>query len=181
MRHEIIGLSGMRNKGTIVIIALLVMILATACAGGGSAGITNNPIEPGDKIGDFVITTGQQGNFTYGFSIDCSEPGPDNAYSCKATVGEVINVSTGIADTTGKGNLDEIWSHSNYQMFIDDRPVDLAAFGTIDYNHPQVGTIRFANVVISNSIAGAITVKDSGVFDNGDPFQSTSTYVYSKP
>ncbi len=171
----------MRKKRTNVFIVLLLLILATACVGEGSSGNTNKPIEPGDKIGDFVITTGQQGNFTYGFSIDCSEPGPDNTYSCNATVGEVINVSTGIADTTGKGNLDEIWTHSNYQMFINDRLVDLAAFGTIDYNHPQVGAIRFANVVISTSIAGAITVNDSGVFDNGDPFQSTSTYVYSKP
>lgn len=65
-------------------------------------------------------------------------------------------------------------------MFTNDRPVDLQAFGTIDYNHPQVGMIRFANVVISTDKAGEITVKDSGVFDNGDPFQSTSTYVYSK-
>jgi hypothetical protein len=90
-------------------------------------------------------------------------------------------VSTGLADTTGSGNLDEIWTHSNYQMFINDRPVDLQAFGTIDYNHPQVGVIRFANVVISSNKAGEITVRDSGVFDNDDPFTSTSTYVYSKP
>ena len=154
---------------------------ATACAGGASSGNTNTPIKPGDKIGNFVITTGEQGKFTYGFSVDCSAPGSDNTYTCIATVGDVINVSTGIADTTGNGNLDDIWAKSNYQMFINDRPVDLAAFGTIDYNHPQVGVIRFANVVISTSEAGEITVKDSGIFDNGDPFQSTSTYVYSKP
>jgi hypothetical protein len=61
---------------------------------------------------------------------------------------EAINVSTGLYDTTGSGNLDEVWIHSNYQMFINDGPVDLQAFGTIEYNHPQVGAIRFGNVVI---------------------------------
>jgi hypothetical protein len=153
-----------------------------ACASkAGSSDETSKPIEPGDKIGNFVITTGEQGNFTYGFSVDCSELGTANTYSCNATTGEVINVSTGLYDTTGSGNLDEIWTHSNYQMFINDRPVDLQAFGTIDYTHPQVGVIRFANVVISSNKAGEITVRDSGVFDNGDPFASTSSYVYSKP
>jgi hypothetical protein len=66
-------------------------------------------------------------------------------------------------------------------MFINNRPVDLAAFGTIDYNHLQVGTIRHANVVISTSKTGEISIKDSGVYDNGDQFQSTSTFIYSKP
>jgi hypothetical protein len=172
----------MMKKLTILFSILLVVGLTMACAGvGGSSGPTNKMIEPGDKIGDFVITTGEQGKFTYPFSVDCSAPGSDNSYSCNAKVGDVINVSTGLADTTGKGNLDQVWSNSNYQMFINDRPVDLQAFGTIDYNHPQVGVIRFANVVIATSKAGQITVKDSGVFDNGDPFQSTSTYVYTEP
>jgi hypothetical protein len=172
----------MSKKIALLFSILLVMGIVTACAAvGGSSGNTNKKIEPGDKIGDFVITTGEQGKFTYGFAVECSEPGTDNTYSCKATIGDVINVSTGLYDTTGNGNLDEIWAHSNYQMFINNRPMDLQAFGTIDYNHPQVGVIRFANVVITTSKAGEITVKDSGVFDNGDPFQSTSTYAFSKP
>jgi hypothetical protein len=138
-------------------------------------------IEPGDKVGNFTITTGEQGNFIYGFSVDCSEPGAANTYTCSATTGDMINVSTGIYDTTGKGTLDEAWTNSNYQIFIDDRPVDLAAFGTIDYTHPQVGMIRFANVVITTDKPGQITVKDSGLYDNGDAFSSTSTYIYSNP
>ncbi len=172
----------MMKKWTIFLSIIVIVGFISACANpGSSTGDTSKPIEPGDKIGDFVITTGEQGKFTYGFSVDCSEMGSNNTYSCKAKVGDVINVSTGLYDTTGKGNLDDVWTHSKYQMFINDRPVDLAAFGTIDYNHPQVGVIRFANVVITTSKAGEITVKDSGVFDNGDPFASTSTYAFSKP
>jgi hypothetical protein len=172
----------MMKKLAILFSILLVAGLVSACAASAiSAGDTAKMIEPGDHIGNFVITTGEQGKFTYGFSVNCSELGSANTYSCKTTVGDVINISTGLYDTTGKGNLDQIWTHSNYQMFINDRPVDLQAFGTIDYNHPQVGVIRFANVVITTNKAGEITVKDSGVYDNGGPFQSTSTYVYSKP
>jgi hypothetical protein len=170
------------KKKLSLLLVLLAIGLTSACSGAVTTNRdVNKMIEPGDKIGDFVVTTGEQGKFTYGFSVDCSELGSNTAYSCKATVGDVINVSTGLSDTTGMGNLDDIWTHSNYQLFIDDRPVDLAAFGTIDYNHPQVGVIRFANVVITTSKAGEITVKDSGVFDNGDPFTSSSTYAFSKP
>ena len=138
-------------------------------------------IEPGDKIGKFLITTGVRGNCTYGFDIDCSEPGTDNTYSNKATVGQAVNVSTGLYDTTASGKVDEVWTHSKYQMFINDRPVDLHAFGTIDYTHPHFGVIRFVNVVIFASKAGEITVRDSGVFNNGEPFASTSSYVFSQP
>ncbi|HSB65494.1 MAG TPA: hypothetical protein VLD65_02895 [Anaerolineales bacterium] len=66
-------------------------------------------------------------------------------------------------------------------MFINDRQVDLQAFGTIDYNHPQVRIIRFGNVVVVTDQPGEIKVRDSGLFDNGDPFTSTSNYVFSKP
>jgi hypothetical protein len=170
----------MLKRLTLIFTVLLMVGLPSACAGGVTSN-TNKMIEPGDKIGDFVVTTGEQGKFIYGFSVDCPELGSNNAYLCKATVGDVINVSTGLSDTTSKGNLDEIWTHSKYQLFINDRPVDLAAFGTIDYNHPQVGVIRFANVVITANKAGEIKVKDSGIFDNGDPFTSTSTYVFGNP
>ncbi len=172
----------MNRKLAILFFVFIVIGSTSACSGGaGSSGDKNKPIEPGDKVGDFTVNTGEQGKFTYGFSVECSELGAANTYLCNATTGEVINVSTGLYDTTGNGKLDEIWTNSNYAIFINDRPVDLQAFGTIDYTHPQVGVIRFANVVISSNKAGEITVKDSGVYDNGDPFTSTSTYKYSKP
>jgi hypothetical protein len=170
------------KKLVVVFSILIFMGITSACTQlAGSSSDKNSMIEPGDKIGDFLITTGVEGKFTYGFDIQCSEPGNKNTYSCNAKVGEAINVSTGIYNSKGSGNLDEIWTHSNYQMFINDHPVDLKAFGTIDYAHPTVGVIRFGNVVIIASKAGEITVRDSGVFDTGDPFESTSTYTFSQP
>ncbi len=156
---------------------LLVLPLLTSCSILSRA----KPVEPGDKIGDFTISKGVEGSFTYGFAVECSEPAQGNAYTCHAKVGESINVSTGLRGTAGSGNLDSVWKNSAYQLFIDDRPVDLAAFGTIDYNHPTAGMIRFANVVISTDKPGSITVRDSGVFANGDKFSSTSVYNFVAP
>ncbi len=161
----------------LVIIALLMLALLSACA----STTTGNKIEPGDKLGDFTITTGVEGKFTYGFAVQCAGPGQDNSYTCSAKVGDAINVSTGLRDTSGNNDLETVWSHANYQMFINDQPVDLQAFGTIDYSHPTAGAIRFANVVITTTSPGEITVRDSGVFANGDHFSSTSTYVYTQP
>ncbi len=168
------------KKALMIRLVLFLALLLASCsqAAGSSSGKT---IQPGDKIGDFIITTGVPGNFSYGFSIQCSQPAQGDAYTCDVPVGEVINVSTGLVDTTGKGNLDQVWAHSNYQMFINDQAVNLQAFGTVDYTHAQMGKIRFANVVISTDKPGEITVRDTGLFDNGDPFSSTSIYVYSKP
>ncbi len=164
-------------------ILLLLMLLgfSPACSAFSSHENSTVMIEPGDKVGNFLISKGVEGQFTYGFRIDCSESVEQNIYACNVNTDETINVSTGIVDSSGNGNLDEIWAKSNYQMLINGRPVDLPAFGTIDYTHLQVGVIRFANVVISSYKSGQITVGDSGVYDNGGPFLSTSTYVDSNP
>jgi hypothetical protein len=139
-------------------------------------------IRPGEKVGDFLVTTGEEGNFTYGFDVDCSEEGSEQkaTNSCKSTVGDIVNITTGIYDDTHSGKLDEYWSKSNYQLFIEGRPVDLQAFGTLEYKHPVVGVIRFWNVVISTSKPGILTVNDSGVA-GGDAFEYTSMYTFSAP
>ncbi len=170
----------MRLKKSALLVSFLVLLgLVVACSGVPASSETDR-IEPGDTIGDFTITTGVAGNFTYGFSIQCSQLEQGTTYRCEIPIGEAINVSTGLLDTTGSGKLDEVWAHSNYQMFINDRPLDLEAFGTIDYAHPQMGKIRFANVVIKTEKPGEITVRDTGLYDNGDPFSSSSTYVFSE-
>jgi hypothetical protein len=139
-------------------------------------------IRPGDMVGDFLVATGEEGNFIYGFEGDCSKQASEQNenYSCKLTVGEIINVTTGIYDDTKTDKLDEYWSNSNYQLFIEGRPVDLQAFGTVEYTHPIVGVIRFWNVVVSTSKPGEIITSDSGVAHD-DPFEATTTFTFSAP
>ena len=176
-----LGNNKMKNSRLLkVSLIFIIMCLLSACA---LLGKSSNArlIEPGDQIGNVTITTGVEGKFTYGFNIDCQSMTAATTYTCNVKVGDVINVSTGLVDTTGSGKLDEVWANSKYQMFINDQPVDLKAFGTIDFNHPTMGAIRFGNVVITASQPGQITVRDSGVYPNGDAFSSASTYVFSQP
>jgi hypothetical protein len=169
------------KKWTIFATIILGISLMSACSPGDHSSSENELIEPGDKIGNFLITSGIEGEFTYSFYIQCSELSNQYTYSCDATVGSPINVSTGIYDQSGGSKLNEVWTNSQYEMYIDDHPVDLKSFGTIDYTHPTMGKIRFANVVISTDQPGEITVRDSGVFETGEPFTSTSNYNFRKP
>lgn len=170
----------MKRLALIVYILLMAGVLS-ACAQPKPTE-SSDMIRPGDKVGDFLITTGEEGNFTYGFDVDCSEEGSEQkaTISCKSTVGERVNITTGIYDDTNSGKLDELWSNSNYQLFIEGRPVDVQAFGTVEYKHPFVGVIRFWNVVITTSKPGTITVNDSGEAGS-DAFEVTSSYTFSTP
>jgi hypothetical protein len=139
-------------------------------------------IQPGEKVGDFLIDKGEEGNFTYPFELECTSEGEDQnaVYTCRATVGEVINISSGIYDDTGRDKLEEYWSTSDYKISIEGQPVDLESFGSINYNDPSVGVIRFWNVVISTDKPGAISVEESGFVEN-NPFRYTSTITFIEP
>ena len=167
-------------------LSMLFVIILGACAKATSQP-TDEMINPGDKIGDFLITTGEEENVTYGFDLSCVKQGEGENYSCKAPVGTEINIATGIYDdtvssvpTTATPKLNEKWSSWNYLLFIEDRPVNLQAFGYIETLNPMVGVIRYWNVVIIASKPGEITIRDSGVIDS-KPFESTTTYTFIAP
>ena len=65
-------------------------------------------------------------------------------------------------------------------MFIDDRPIDLAAFCSTDAMHPRVGPMRFHDIAIQTDKPGEIVVRTSGVVD-GESFGDTTIYVASAP
>jgi hypothetical protein len=44
-------------------------------------------INPGDRIGDFLITTGKEGEVTYTWELDCPQQGEGENYTCKVAVG----------------------------------------------------------------------------------------------
>ncbi|PWB51445.1 MAG: hypothetical protein C3F13_13465 [Anaerolineales bacterium] len=169
------------KKSMGLFILLLFALLLPACSLVGSQG---GMIKPGDKVGDFLVTQGQEGNFTYGFTVACAQMSDATTYTCEAIVGENIYVSTGIYVTDKNASQEDILTNSKYQLFINDQPVDLESFGLVEYTHPgaeELGMIHFANVVITTDRPGEITVRDEGVYDNGEPFSSTSTYVFSQP
>jgi hypothetical protein len=156
---------------------LLAMILC-GCAKATPKG-SEGMINPGDNIGNFLITTGDKEGVTYTSLIHCPESG--DKQTCELTVGTKVNVSWGIYGDTNSGkDLDTVWSEHTYEMVIEGRPVNLQAFGSIDITHPVIGKMRNWNVVIVTDKPGEITIQDSGVA-GGDAFSGTTVLIFSTP
>jgi hypothetical protein len=165
----------------------LILFVMLVVISGSCAKATPQPVDeiinPGDKIGDFLITMGQEGDVTYNFDLDSAivQQGNEEVYAVHIPVGTKMNVSIGFYDSTYSGKLDEDWSGHTYEMFIGGRPVNLQAFGPIDVPHQMVGTIRYWNVVIVATKPGEITVDAKGAQANGTPFDETKIYTFSVP
>ena len=165
----------------LVYLTLLVIFAfsLSACAKATSQP-TDETIKPGDKIGDFLITTGDEGEVTYTWDLGCVKKGEGETYFCEVAIGTKVNVSFGIYDDTLSGKLEDLWASHTYELFIENRHVNLQAFGFIDVIHPRVGKMRHWNVIIFTDKPGEITCYHSGVAD-GDPFESTMAYIFSAP
>ena len=162
-----------------LLLSLLCIGLLAACTKSDSS---TEMIEPGDKLGDFLITTGEEGEVTFGDVLACKEQAESGHFACHTTVGTKVMLTTGIYDETASGKLDELWTEfsKTYKMTIDGRPVDLPPFGTLDRVHPMVGTIRYFNVVIDASKPGEMTISDSGELD-GEAIQETTVLTFTEP
>jgi hypothetical protein len=171
----------MRFAVYLTIIAMLAIALG-AC-GGVASQPGDGPINPGDKIGGFLVTTAGDGDVTYNWELDSAivQQGSEEVYAVHIPVGTKINVSVGIFDPSFSGKLDSLWSGHTYEMFINDRPVNLEAFGAIDVSHPAVGKMRYWNVVLVASEPGEITVAAKGAEASGTPINDTKIYTFSGP
>ena len=167
----------MKKSAGIIAVVLSALLLA-ACGSISGLLSKNDPIKPGDKIGGILITTEEPGEVTFAWDLDCVKQASGENYACKSEVGKPVNVSMGVYDFSGQ--LEAKWSEHTYEMWINDRPVDLQAFGPIDFMNPRVGPMRAWNVVLVASEPGEITTHDKGVVD-GDPFEETSTFIFSAP
>ena len=163
------------------ILALLLVLALPACGRSPQASSSPPPptgmINPGDKIGDFLITTGGDKDVTYTWALDCTDG--ENDATCNAKVGAKVNVSWGVYAPRGRG-LDDLWAGHTYKMLIGDRPVNLEAFAPISVYHPEAGKMRHWNVVVVASKPGKLTVHSSTVVD-GEPQEGTFTYIFSAP
>jgi hypothetical protein len=170
----------MKTLSSFPLIALSAIVLS-ACAKalpqpGGEI------IRPGDRLGDFLITTGDSEDVIYVTKLHCPYDSSTSTESCEQPVGTKVNVGMGVYDdspSSGK-TLDEFWSEQTHEMTIEGRPVDLQSFGSIDFNHPAVGTVRVWNVVIVADKPGRITARSSGVW-NGEPWDYTAILTFLAP
>jgi len=167
----------------LIYLTLIVMIafVLGACAS-AMPQPSNEMINLGDRIGDFLITTGDGKDVIYVTKLHCPYDSNTNTESCEQPVGTKVNVGIGVIDdnlSSGK-TLDEYWSEQIHEMTIEGRPVNLQAFGSIDFNNPIVGTVRVWNVVIVTDKPGTITAHSTGIV-GGDPLDETVILTFTKP
>lgn len=158
------------------LLAVLFLIILVACAQANS----ERTINPGDRIGNFLITTGVDEELVYLWDLNnYVQQGEEEIYSIELPVSTKINVSAGVYSKDGTP-LDELWKEHAYKMFINDQPVNLEAFGPIDTMHPRVGPMRAWNVVVTATEPGEIVVRSEGTV-GGEPFTDTTTYIFKTP
>jgi hypothetical protein len=157
-------------------IALLCVVLLEGC--GKAALPTDQTINPGDRIGDFLITTGgdDASQFT---TFDCVQEGLAKE-TCTVPLQRKINVSWGVSDNSRTGKLNALWLNLTYEMLIDGRPVNLLAFGPVSVYHPTVGTTRRWNVAVAANKPGKITIYHS-IVAGGEHADGTVTLVFIAP
>jgi hypothetical protein len=174
------------NKLWSILLITLVEILLVACnVSGPIQPGEGDPIRPGDKVGNFTITNGGQeaarNLIAYMDSGNCKQQGSQEIYICQIATGEKHILSPGIYSDLASGkSLDSIWDAHTMEMFIDNRPVDLAAFGSIEAMHPRVGPMRFHDIAIQTDKPGEIVVRTSGVIHDKS-YEDTTTYRANAP
>lgn len=150
----------------------LLFIFALILAACSSSG----PIQPGDEVGGFKITQGGEASRSYWANEgDCTDIDPQGSYICSIPAGQVVNISYGIYGKGGE-TVGEAWDKHTYTLTIDERPVDLAAFGAIDLMNPRVGPMRYWNIAISANQAAKLVVHFNVTVDE-DSLEETITYI----
>jgi len=140
---------------------LLVLFALVLGACGKSTSQSTELINPGDKIGDILITTGGQEGVRPVWDLGCDESAGKS--SCKVPVGTKVNASWGIYADAAKGeDMEAKWAGFTYDLVIDGRPVNVKAFGTVEFDHPYVGKIRCWDVVVTTDKPGEIEIKGTG-------------------
>ena len=170
----------MKIPKLVVLVVLFATILASCAKATVEPAI--GMINPGDKIGDFLITTGEGDEITYNWELDSAlvQQGKEEIYTALIPVDTKMNPSWGVYAAFSGKDLDTLWSEHTYKMFINDRPINLDAFGSIDVLNPQVGKMRHWNVVITATKPGVIAVRSVGTL-NGEAFEDIKTYTFGTP
>jgi hypothetical protein len=166
------------KKNNYVILFVLLLVTLTACAAAGPQP-AGGAINPGDRVGDFLVTNQGGEDVTYLWQMDtgCTQQTNPAINSCKLNTDKKVNVSLGVyAPVPGK-IVEQRWAEHTYEMTINGRPVNLKAFGFVDVVHPRVGPMRLWNVVLIASQPGEITVHAQGTVD-GDPFEDTTSLTF---
>jgi len=169
MKHLVFMVFVVLFIGTLVSCATLTSIPPTATS------TMVQTIEPGDKIGDMLVTNGQWDSATE-IWLFCDplviEPG---VFTRECEVPEMKNLQIGygiFAET--KEELDALWATFTWELFLDGHPVDLSAFGTFDQDDVLDGPVKLRewNVVLDQVTPGIHTLRYVSA-ESGESFDVT--------
>jgi hypothetical protein len=144
-----------------ILITLIVLsiLFLTYCSKPTGTPTPIDLIQPGDTIKGVLVTTGNEDS-TFGFDLPCTQN--DNIYTCTTTFNNPTNVTSAVYGFTPE-ELQSKWETFTYTITIEGQPVDLPAFGTIDFIHQQTGLyMRAYNVAIIGTDPITLTTHDVG-------------------
>ena len=166
----------MRFRLALTLIFATAASLLSACGDGGAGAI-----EPGDRAGDMIVTTGSSqspGIFDFCEPI-VLRPG---VYSRECTVPAVpqLFIGYGPLEKT-KPQLDRVWDAQTWEAYLDGREIDLASFGTMpdrSFFLPALGSavvLREWNVLLVEPTPGEHTLRY--VTSGAEPADTTWTFT----
>ena len=157
------------------VLIVAVLFLGTACA--RSSGL----VKPGDTIGEMVVVkaTADALRYTEYCSYPAGTPDPltPGTYhiDCQVPASKSLWLDDGWF-AKDQQTLDANWRAFSYEMYIDDRQVDLEAFGTVDEVQPDGNSSRVLNVALENASGKHVIrlvhrIKED-VFDGYETYQA---------
>jgi predicted esterase len=115
------------------------------------------PIKPGDRVSGVLVTTGTADS-KFLFDLPCTKK--DGADQCNVPFGISANVTAAVYGVTPE-ELQANWETFVYSFTINGQPVDLPAFGTIDFVHKRTGLfMRAYNLAVISSEPITLTTHD---------------------
>ena len=157
---------------------LIAAVPLSACGGGAGA------IEPGDRVGEMIVTTGTSqspGIFEFCNPI-VLKPG---VYSRACTVPAVpqLFIGYGTIEKT-KSELDQVWHAQAWEAYLDGREIDLGSFSTMPdrtFFETSVGSavwLREWNVLLVEPTPGEHTLRY--VTTGAEPADTTWTFTVTR-
>ncbi len=112
-------------------------------------------LKPGDQLAELTLRAAQSEQemdkllWDYCDPSISDQPGAQEAVECNAPRFERIFIGNGVGVGAGAGSeaLDKAWAELIWELYIDDQPVNLPAFGTADV---WGGGFRLWNVILEN-------------------------------
>ena len=144
--------------------------------------LTMDMIKPGEKVGDMVLTIGQNGSMTEIWEF-CDPfvtvPGVIMR-ECNVPALQSLSIGYGSLGSTVE-ELDAAWGLITWELFLDGQPVNLPAFGTIDQvDNSNASVLRLWNVVLYQPTPGKHVLHYISVED-GNKWDITWTFTVASP